>query len=92
MNPDYALVGFDRRTGFAEAFHPLPPEVLTQAMRAAGLSAEAAAYHGDWPVPDDAARQIAAMTGAVVDTDRLAYCLAPYVPLPSQTAHPRAAE
>lgn len=47
------------------------------------MIAEIAALYGDWPVPDAVARQIAAMARAIV---------APYAPLPSQAAQPRAAE
>ena len=90
MIADYELVGFDRRTSFAEEFHPLPPETVAAAMQAAGLSPEVAALAGDWPVSDDAARQIAAMMGATIDTTRMEYFLAPYAPLPAEAS--RAAE
>ena len=61
-------------------------------MQMAGLSPEVAALYGDWPVSDAVAHQIAALTGAIIDTTRMEYCLAPCAPLPSQVEQPHAAE
>ena len=92
MNPGYYLVGYDRRTEWAVEFHALPAGVLSAAMQKARLTAEGAAFQGDWPLSDDAAHEIAALTGAIVNTDVLTYCLEPYADLATAESQAQAAE
>jgi hypothetical protein len=92
MKSGYYLVGFDRRTECAAEFHYVPDAVLPTAMQTAGLTPEIAAYRGDWPLTNAAAHEIAILTGAVVDTDKMEYSLEPYAPLPTAESQPKAAE
>lgn len=81
MNPGYYLVGYDRRTELAVEFHALPPSAFRDAMDVALLSPEVAKLAGDWSLSKQAAHRIAALTGAIVDTEQMDYCLEPYAPL-----------
>jgi hypothetical protein len=92
MNPGYYLVGFDRLTEWTAEFHALPVAVLSSAMQTAGLTPEVAVFHGDWPVSDDATHEIAALIGAIVDTETMTYCLEPYAPIEPAEFQPKAAE
>lgn len=91
MQAGYFLVGYDRRTGEATAFHALPPGTVDVAKLLGGIPANDPAMIGDWPLSSEAALAIAALARADIDPDHLDYCLEPHEPLPA--ARPtRAAE
>ncbi len=91
MQAGYFLVGYDRRSGEAKAFHALPPGTADAAKSRGGIPANDPAMIGDWPLSSAAAHAIAALARAEIDSDHLDYCLEPHEPLPA--ARPtRAAE
>lgn len=91
MQAGYFLVGYDRRTGEARAFHALPPGTVDAAKSLGGVPGNDPSMIGDWPVSSETALAIAALARMKIDADHLDYCLEPHEPLPA--AHStRAAE
>jgi hypothetical protein len=91
MQAGYFLVGYDRRTGEAKAFHALPPAVVDAAKSLGGIPANDPSMIGDWPVSPETALAIAALARTQIDADHLDYCLEPHEPMPA-TPSMRAAE
>jgi hypothetical protein len=91
MQAGYFLVGYDRGTGEAKAFHALPPGSVGAAKLLGGIPPHDPVIIGDWPLSSEAAHAIAALAGAEIDPDHLDYCLEPHEPLPA-AASTRAAE
>jgi hypothetical protein len=83
METQIFLVGYDRITGFAAVFHPIPMVNAGIARTIAGLSSP---LEGDWPLSPDAARQVASVIGTVIDTGRMDFCLEPHQPLEGSAA------
>lgn len=91
MQAGYFLVGYDRRTGEAKAFHRLPSGTVDAAKSLAGIPVNDPAMIGDWPLASEAAHAIAVLARAEIDLDHLDYCLEPDAPLTAATPT-RAAE
>ncbi len=91
MQTGYFLVGYDKHTGEATAFHALPPATVDAAKSLGGVPANDPAMIGDWPLSTEAARAVAALAEAAIDPGRLEYCLEPHEPLPA-AGSTRAAE
>jgi hypothetical protein len=81
MRAKFFLVGYDRRTGEATAHHGLPAAIVEAAKPLGGTPGNDPATIGNWSVSSDAARAIAAQTGAEIDAEHLDYCPEPHAPI-----------
>lgn len=77
MAVTYKLVGYDRQTEFLVAEHIVPARCLERAKLIAGIATRPEII-GDWPVSAAQARDIAAIAGLRVDSDRYDWFLEPY--------------
>jgi len=86
MQAGYFLVGYDRGTGEAIAYHALPPAMVEAAKSLGGIPANDPSMIGDWPLSSEAALAIAALARTKIDADHLDYCLEPHEPVPATRA------
>jgi hypothetical protein len=78
MKVVHRLVGYDRHTDRVKASCDIPPDVLAEAKRIAGVSPDDPDAAWSYPLSTNQARAIAQLIRVEIDRDRLEFFLEPF--------------
>lgn len=78
MTVVHRLVGYDRRTDRMKARCDIPPDLLAEAKRIAGVGSEDPGAAWSYPLSAAQAQAIAQLIGTEIDPSRLEFFLEPF--------------